>query len=62
MALSVVLLGVKVPVPPAQIPVVVAPETVPESTVVGLFLQDNKSSPAFTAGALVKVTKRLSFT
>ena len=37
-----VLLGENVPVPPAQIPVVVGPDTMPERDAFALFLQENK--------------------
>jgi hypothetical protein len=55
-------LGEKVPVPPDQIPVVVGPDTIPERTLYALFLQENKSIPAFTEGAVVNTIKTLSFT
>ena len=48
------------PVPPLQIPVVVAPETVPERTELILFLQTLKSIPALTIGELVKTIVMLS--
>ena len=54
------LLGVNVPVPPLQIPVVVAPEIVPDNTVAKLFLQIFLSVPAFTVGGFVKITIILS--
>ena len=49
------LLGLKVPNPPVQTPVDVGPETKPERTVAALFLQEDKSIPAFTEGAFVKL-------
>ena len=41
-----VLLGVNVPEPPAQIPVVVGPLIEPDKIELGLFIQVNKSIPA----------------
>jgi hypothetical protein len=52
-AVKTVLLGLKVPEPPVQIPVVVAPDTVPERTVDGLFLHELTFRPAFTTGEFV---------
>ena len=52
----------KVPEPPDQIPVVVGPETTPDKAVLILFAQVNKSNPALTAGAFVKVILTVSFT
>ena len=49
------LLGVKEPAPPDQIPVVVGPETVPDKTVSGLFLQVDRFTPALVIGALVYI-------
>ena len=49
------LFGEKVPVPPLQIPVVVVPETIPDKAVAALFLQDERSRPALTVGALLKI-------
>ena len=49
-AFNTELLGLYVPPPPLQIPEVVPPETEPERTDDGLFLQILKSSPAFTTG------------
>jgi len=59
---NVVLLGVKVPVPPAQIPVEVGPFTEPEREEIGLLLHTDILEPALTIGAPVNVTKILSFT
>ena len=56
------MLGLNVPAPPDHEPVVVGPPTTPDKTVAILFLQIDKSGPAFTDGALVNVTVRLSFT
>jgi hypothetical protein len=50
-AFKSVLLGVKVPEPLDQMPVVVGPDTTPERTDDALFLQDDRSVPAFTSGA-----------
>ena len=52
---KVVLLGLNVPVPPAQMPVDVVPVTEPESVAVELFLQTIKLVPALTDGAGVKL-------
>ena len=52
-AFKLVLLGVNVPVPLDQIPVVVVPDTTPERAVAALFLQEDKSIPALTTGALL---------
>ncbi|MBK6985065.1 MAG: hypothetical protein IPH32_10080 [Bacteroidetes bacterium] len=62
MAFKVALLGLNVPEPPVQIPVVVGPDTIPERTAVALFLQADKSTPAFTVGGFVKLIKTLSVT
>ena len=62
MAVRTELLGLKDPEPPDQIPVVVPPDTDPERTETILFLQENKSIPAFTDGAVVNTIKTLSFT
>ena len=49
------LLGLNVPVPPLQIPEEVGPVTKPERAANGLFLQTDKSKPAFETGAGVKL-------
>ena len=51
------LLGLKVPAPPVQIPVVVVPETTPDRAVPALFLQEETSKPALTIGALLNIIK-----
>ena len=48
--------------PPDHIPLVVGPPITPDNTAEALFLQIEKSKPAFTLGALVNVIVRLSFT
>jgi hypothetical protein len=48
-----VLFGLKVPAPPVQIPVVVAPATVPVRIDAALFLQEVIFKPAFTRGEFV---------
>jgi hypothetical protein len=52
-AVNTVLLGLNDPVPPYQVPVVVGPDTTPESAMPGLFLHELKFNPAFTDGPLV---------
>ena len=54
------LLGLKDPDAPLQMPVVVGPDTKPESTAVALFLHAVKFGPAFTVGAFVKLIITLS--
>ena len=51
--MSVVLSGLKVPVPPLQIPPV-APVTDPLKDTCALFAQSETAAPAFTTGAAVK--------
>ena len=55
------MFGVKVPVPPLQIPDVVGPDITPAKTVEALFLHVAILVPAFTEGGFVKNTVRLSF-
>ena len=56
------MLGLKEPAPPLQIPVAVAPETVPDITEAGLFLQEVKLRPALTKGEGVKLITKSSLT
>ena len=60
-AFKSVLFGVNVPVPPDQIPVLLPPDTVPERTDEGLFLQALRFTPAFTSGDGVNVIFTVSF-
>jgi hypothetical protein len=61
-AVKAALLGKNVPVPPDHIPVVEPPDTVPERTAAGLFLQKLKFTPALTTGDGVKVILTVSVT
>src|SRR5690606_37242727 len=57
-AFRVVLLGLKLPAPPLQMPPV-APEMLPFRFIAGALAHTEASVPAFTIGARVKVMVRL---